>query len=335
MKNIAIVGASGYTGAQLAQLIHNHSLLALQGLYVSAASLDAHKPLNQLYPAYSDIELPLQPLEQTAMDAIIAQADAVALCTAHEVSVTLAAQFIEAGLSVFDLSGAYRLDSNEYPQWYGFEHQQTQLLNAACYGLADFSENDIVDATLIAVPGCYPTASLTALKPIQHLIDEQLPVINAVSGVSGAGRKASLTSSYCEVSLNAYGVLNHRHQPEIAKYLGQDVVFTPHLGNFKRGILATISVKLKANVSVYQIEQAYQCFSDNPLVTVAQGVMPKLDDVVNTPRCHLGWQYDQPRQQLIVSSAIDNLMKGAASQALQCINIHYQLGKNAGLVKGA
>ncbi|GLP95988.1 N-acetyl-gamma-glutamyl-phosphate reductase [Paraferrimonas sedimenticola] len=334
MKQIAIIGASGYTGAQLAQLVQNHPHLELCGAYVSQNSADAGTALNQLYPNYPKLNHVLTPLTQEALDDICAKADIVALCTAHEVSVALAAQLLEAGKAVFDLSGGYRLQAADYPQWYGFEHQQPALLQQACYGLVDWHADGIANAQLIAVPGCYPTASLLALKPIAHLLSDQLPVINAVSGVSGAGRKASMANAYCEVSLQAYGVLAHRHQPEIAQYLGQDVVFTPHLGQFKRGILATVSVKLKEGVQTSDVESAFEIYQDHGLISVNQGQMPKLDEVVNTPRAHLGWTFDQARGQLIVSSAIDNLLKGAASQALQCINIHNAWPTNLSLDGG-
>ncbi|WP_163935639.1 N-acetyl-gamma-glutamyl-phosphate reductase [Paraferrimonas sp. SM1919] len=332
MKKIAIVGATGYAGAQLAQLIQNSPLeITLAGLYVSENSADKGKSLNSLYPSFAELDYQVQPLTQDAKAQICQQADAVALATAHEVSLTLVHEFIEAGLSVFDLSAAYRMqDLDVYPKWYGFEHQHPQLLKESVYGLVEWAKQDITKAKMIAVPGCYPTASLLALKPIKSLLDEnQWPVINAVSGVSGAGRKASLNSSFCEVSLTPYGVLSHRHQPEIKEHLGADVIFTPHLGNFKRGILATITVKLKAGTSAADVAQAFNCYDGEANVIVKQGVFPKVDDVVHSSRCHIGWQLDEASGHLVIGSAIDNLMKGAASQAFNCITIHYGLEKGS------
>lgn len=153
----------------------------------------------------------------------------------------LAPQFLEAGCVVFDLSGAFRVnDATFYEKYYGFTHQYPELLEQAAYGLAEWCDNKLKEANLIAVPGCYPTAAQLALKPLidADLLDlNQWPVINATSGVSGAGRKAAISNSFCEVSLQPYGVFTHRHQPEIATHLGADVIFTPHLGNFPRGIL--------------------------------------------------------------------------------------------------
>lgn len=325
MKSIAIIGASGYTGAQITSLIDADVNLNIQGLYVSENSLDKGKALSSLYPIYSHISLSLSPLSQEAKELIVDEADAVVLATDHAVSLHLAAWFYQQGLAVFDLSGAYRFtDKAQYPQWYGFEHDYPEVLSKAVYGLAEWNSAEIADSKMIAVPGCYPTASLTALKPLSPMLTSTLPVINAVSGVTGAGRKAHLHTSFCEVSLMPYGVLGHRHQPEIATQLGQEVIFTPHLGNFKRGILATITVQLTAGTTEEDIKQAYSFYDDAPLITVKHNQFPKVDDVVNTPNCHLGWKFDPNTGYLVVASAIDNLMKGAASQAHQCIKIHFK-----------
>ncbi|MDO6620022.1 N-acetyl-gamma-glutamyl-phosphate reductase [Shewanella sp. 6_MG-2023] len=326
MKKIAIIGASGYTGAQITALIDAQASLSIQGLYVSENSLDKGRLLADLYPSYQHIQIPLSPLSADAKQAIVDQADAVVLATEHSVSLELAAFFYNQGLSVFDLSGAYRFaDTAQYPKWYGFEHTQAAVLADAVYGLAEWNAQAIANSKMIAVPGCYPTASLTALKPLKPLLTDAYPVINAVSGVTGAGRKAQLHTSFCEVSLTPYGVLGHRHQPEIATQLGQEVIFTPHLGNFKRGILATITVQLKAGTTEADIAKAYGVYDDSPLVSVKHNQFPKVDDVVLTPNCIVGWKFDPQSNYLVVASAIDNLMKGAASQGLQCINIHFGL----------
>ena len=326
MKNIAIIGASGYTGAQITSLIQAEVGLNVQGLYVSENSLDKGKSLAELYPVYSHISDCLQPLTSEAKANIVATADAVVLATEHSVSLELAAWFYKQGVAVFDLSGAYRFsDVAQYPKWYGFEHTHPDVLADAVYGLAEWNADAVKQTKMIAVPGCYPTASLTALKPLKALLTPMYPVINAVSGVTGAGRKAQLHTSFCEVSLTPYGVLGHRHQPEIATHLGQEVIFTPHLGNFKRGILATITVQLKAGTTTADVANAYAVYDNAPLVTVKHNQFPKVDDVVHTPNCHLGWKFDETSGYLVVASAIDNLMKGAASQAVQCIKIHFSL----------
>jgi N-acetyl-gamma-glutamyl-phosphate reductase len=324
MKNIAIIGASGYTGAQITSLINADANLSVQGLYVSEGSLDKGRKLADLYPTYSHMPYVLSPLTDEAKATIIAEADGVVLATEHSISLELAAEFYKKGLAVFDLSGAYRFaDVAQYPKWYGFEHTHPDVLADAVYGLAEWNSEQIKRTKMIAVPGCYPTASLTALKPLKPLLTAAYPVINAVSGVTGAGRKAHLHTSFCEVSLTPYGVLGHRHQPEIATQLGQEVIFTPHLGNFKRGILATITVQLKPGTTEADVAKAYSVYDSSPIVTVKHNQFPKVDDVVLTPNCHLGWKYDENSGYLVVASAIDNLMKGAASQGLQCIKIHF------------
>ncbi|QIR13231.1 N-acetyl-gamma-glutamyl-phosphate reductase [Shewanella aestuarii] len=326
MKNIAIIGASGYTGAQITSLIDADANLSVQGLYVSENSLDKGRKLADLYPIYSHMHYALSPLTAEAKASIVAQADGVVLATEHSVSLELAAEFYNQGLAVFDLSGAYRFaDAEQYPKWYGFEHTQPEVLANAVYGLAEWNAEQIKQTKMIAVPGCYPTASLTALKPLKALLTSSYPVINAVSGVTGAGRKAQLHTSFCEVSLTPYGVLGHRHQPEIATQLGQEVIFTPHLGNFKRGILATITVQLKPGTTEADVAKAYSVYDNSPIVTVKHNQFPKVDDVVLTPNCHLGWKFDASSGYLVVASAIDNLMKGAASQGLQCIKIHFDV----------
>ncbi|MCF1428490.1 MAG: N-acetyl-gamma-glutamyl-phosphate reductase [Shewanella sp.] len=326
MKKIAIIGASGYTGGQLAALLDQGAGYQIQGLYVSEQSQVQGKALKDLYPAYQSLTQVLKPLNSQNKADILAQADAVALATDHHVSVELAAWCVEHKLPVFDLSGAYRFaDKTQYPAWYGFEHPYPKLLQQAVYGLAEWNADKIAGAALVAVPGCYPTASLLALKPVAALLDPSVrPVINAVSGVTGAGRKALPHTSFCEVSLTPYGVLGHRHQPEIATQLGAEVIFTPHLGNFKRGILATITVKLLPGITQADLRKAFSCYDQAQCVHVLPEGFPKVDDVACSSQCLIGWMYDETSQYLVIGSAIDNLMKGAASQALQCIKIHFE-----------
>ncbi|MBY6187834.1 N-acetyl-gamma-glutamyl-phosphate reductase [Marinobacter hydrocarbonoclasticus] len=330
MIQVAVIGASGYTGATLAKLLAQHSQLSLAGCFVSAGSADAGTPLSQLYPELMGVvDLPLQPLTDSTLAQLGEQAQAVCLATDHLVSAQLAPQLLAQGLTVFDLSGGHRFtDPVVYPAHYGFEHPAPGLLSDAVYGLAEWAAEALNQAALIAVPGCYPTASLTALKPLkENGLIAGVPVINAVSGVSGAGRKAALSNSFCQVSLTPYGVLGHRHQPEIETQLGCPVVFTPHLGAFKRGILATITVPVSEGCSEQAVAEAFAVYADNPVVKVLpQGQWPKVDDVAGSDRCLLAWKLDSERNVMVVASAIDNLMKGAASQAVQCILIRFGLG---------
>ncbi|MCC2617368.1 N-acetyl-gamma-glutamyl-phosphate reductase [Aestuariibacter halophilus] len=338
MLRCCVVGASGYTGSELVRLLAKHPNFDLSDCFVSAGSQDAHRPITALYPGLQGhVDLTLQPLDDQRLALLAQQFDAIFLATPHEASHDWMPALTAGNARVFDLSGAFRLpDTDVFAQHYGFAHQHRALLDTAVYGLAEWHAPRIADSQLIAVPGCYPTASLLALKPLAEanlLSAEQWPVINAVSGVSGAGRKASLNTSVCEVSLQAYGVLGHRHQPEIAQYLGQPVLFTPHLGNFKRGILATIAVKLASGVTAQQVSDAYQQrYADSPVVRLLDH-FPRLDDVVNTPHCDLHWKVDEASGHAVLGSAIDNLLKGAASQAVQCANLAFQLAPTAGLLE--
>ncbi|MFM2610608.1 N-acetyl-gamma-glutamyl-phosphate reductase [Vibrio chagasii] len=334
MLKTTIIGASGYTGAELALMINRHPELTLSGLYVSANSVDAGKPIAALHGKLAGlIDMPVQPL--TNPEEVAKQSDVIFLATAHEVSHDLAPIFLENDCQVFDLSGAFRVKGeNFYQEFYGFEHQHEQWLDKAAYGLAEWNEQEIKEAQLVAVAGCYPTASQLAIKPLVEakLLDEnQWPVINATSGVSGAGRKATMVNSFCEVSLQAYGVFNHRHQPEMAAHLGCDVIFTPHLGNFKRGILATITMKLAQGATEQQVQDAFeQAYQGKPAVRLLEETLPRIQDVEQTPFCDLGWKVQG--QHIIVVSAIDNLLKGASSQAMQCLNLRYGFAPLTALV---
>ncbi|MBH0019637.1 N-acetyl-gamma-glutamyl-phosphate reductase [Pseudoalteromonas sp. SWXJ133] len=334
--NVVIIGASGYSGAELASLVAKHTNLTLTGCYVSEGSLDKNKLLSDLYPEHLGLlDCPLLPLSVSAFDDIQSDADYVCLCTDHKVSVDLAPQFLAMGKKVFDLSGGYRLASNDdYVTYYGFEHQHPELLNEAAYGLAEWNHDAIANAKLIAVAGCYPTAALNALKPLKQagLLSSESIIINAVSGVTGAGRKASVGTHFCEVSLTPYGLFNHRHGPEIEQHLGHKVLFTPHLGSFARGILETIYVQLKPGVTKENVTAAYQVLANEPLIRLLGDKIPSIKGVAKQPFVDIGWQ--QQGTQLIVMSAIDNLLKGAAGQALQCINISMNLDHTTGL-KGA
>ncbi len=325
MLNTLIVGASGYAGAELTAYVNRHPQMNLTALGVSAQSNDAGKLLSDLHPQYKGIlDIPLQPLND--ISELAKTVDLVFLATAHEVSHDMAPVFLDAGCVVCDLSGAFRVNQAEfYTRYYGFEHQHQDWLDRAVYGLAEWQHEAIKQAQLVAVPGCYPTAAQLALKP---LIDggllnlDQWPVINAVSGVSGAGRKASLGNSFCEVSFQPYGIFNHRHQPEISAHLGVPVIFTPHLGNFARGIVATITCRLQPGVSAADIASTYQqAYHDKPLVRLYDKGVPALKAVVGLPYCDIGFAVQD--EHLIVIAAEDNLLKGAAAQAVQCANIRF------------
>ena len=334
MLNTLIVGASGYAGAELVTYVNRHPHMTITALTVSSQSNDAGKLISDLHPQLKGIvDLPLQPMSDISefSDGV----DVVFLATAHEVSHDLAPQFLAAGCVVFDLSGAFRVnDGAFYEKYYGFTHQHPALLEQAVYGLAEWSVERLKEASLVAVPGCYPTASQLSLKPLidAGLLDlTQWPVINATSGVSGAGRKAAIGNSFCEVSLQPYGVFTHRHHPEISTHLGAEVIFTPHLGNFKRGILETITCRLKPGVSKEQVAAVFQqAYADKPLVRLYDKALPALKNVVGLPFCDIGFAVQD--QHIIVVAAEDNLLKGAAAQAVQCANIRFGFAETQSLI---
>lgn len=336
MLKALIVGASGYAGAQLAYYINKHPHVEIVGLTVSENSLDAGKLISDfdLHPQLKGlVDLPL--IATSDYSKIIDNVDLVFLATEHTVSHDIAPYFLKHGCVVFDLSGAFRVNSNHfYSQYYGFNHQHQQWLDQAVYGLAEWNDLAIKQAQLVAVPGCYPTAAQLPLKPIiaEGLLDStQWPIINAVSGVTGAGRKATLKNHFCEVSLHAYGLFTHRHQPEIATHLGQQVIFTPHLGSFKRGIHATITCRVKPGVSSEDILQALnKYYAHKPLVRVYQKDWPALKSVVGLPYCDIGFVLND--HHLIMISVEDNLLKGAAAQAVQCMNIRFGFDETTSLI---
>lgn len=328
--NVVVIGASGYVGAELIGLLTQHNKISIQHLLVSENSTSSGKTFAELHARWQGIcALPLHSFSQQWFDQHISSLehgiDAVFFATPHEFSAQWAQAFIDQGIKVFDLSGGFRLkDATHYPIHYGFEHQSLKALEQAQYGLAEWQADEIAASMLIAVPGCYPTASLLSLKPITSNAlhqENSLIVVNGISGVTGAGRKASLATSFCEVSLTPYNILQHRHQPEISQEANAEVIFNPHLAPYKRGLLVTVTLQLKSDVTSQQVDEAYtQAYQNTPLVRIVN-TWPKIDNVAHTPFADVHWQVDEAKHVVVVSCAIDNLLKGAASQAIQCANI--------------
>lgn len=333
----AIIGASGYVGAELTGLLEQHPNIELTHLLVSENSESCGMNFSELYPRWQGIvSHPLSSFSSDWLKKFGQEVDAYFLATPHEFSQNIAADILATDAWVFDLSGAFRLnDPDDYPKYYGFKHSSETLLASATYGLAEWNSHAIENANLIAVPGCYPTASLLSILPLtqNNLVNQQIPiVVNGISGVSGAGRKASMTTSFNEVSLTAYNVLKHRHQPEISQEANHQVIFNPHLAPYKRGLLATVTVQLSKGVTAANVEDAFKsAYKDKTLVRIAPG-WPKIDQVANTPFADIYWQVDESLNTAVISCAIDNLLKGAASQAVQCLNIKMNLTNQCGLL---
>lgn len=320
-QEVAVVGATGYSGAELTAILARHPRVNITGLYSSTGG--AKGPVSPSRP-----DLIAEPL---VIEKLIAASPSITfLATPNEVSAELAPKLLDAGIRVIDLSGAFRLrDPGLYPTWYGFTHERPELLAEAVYGLTEFCNGDLAKARLVANPGCYPTSILLALRPLTYLIDRAQPVIiDAKSGVSGAGKKSDLAWSFAEVAGNfkAYAVGTHRHEPEIrvGLRLGDraPLVFVPHLLPTIRGILSTMHIAFTNPMNADEISSIYQAtYAGAPFVNVLPaGVLPELKNVVNTPRAEIGFTLLHGGRRAVVISVIDNLLKGAASQAVQNFN---------------
>jgi len=317
---VAIVGATGYAGSELTGILARHRNAEIVALFNSGGSA---APANAAYP-----ELVAQPF---AFDALVdAKPEVVFLATPNEASAELAPKLLDREMRVIDLSGAFRLnDAALYPQWYGFAHEKPALLDQAVYGLTEWCNGELSSARLIANPGCYPTSILLALRPLTYIIDREQPVIcDSKSGVSGAGKKSDLAWSFAELygNFKAYGVGQHRHEPEIRQGLRLGdrtaLVFVPHLLPTLRGILSTMHVGFTRVMTAQEIADDYaRAYANSPFVRVLPaGQLPELKNVVNTPRCDIGFTLLQGGRRAVIVSVIDNLLKGAASQAVQNFN---------------
>jgi N-acetyl-gamma-glutamyl-phosphate reductase len=330
-----VIGASGYTGVELVKLLARHPGVELQFL---TSDRWAGEAASARLGIASDLEF-------SAVETALARAgtcDVVFLATPAQSALENVPGLLEAGARVIDLSGAFRLkDAALYPRFYGLTHGAPRWLSESVYGLPELFRAKIAAAKLLANPGCYPTAVALALAPLLRagLVDPLSLVVNAASGVSGAGRKASEEYSFMELDgdFRAYKTLKHQHTPEIAQTLGEvagapvSLVFTPHLLPVKRGILATAVATLKPGVGGSEVASAYaDAYRSEPLVTlVGSADEVRMAQVVGTPRTTVGVSVEGNR--VVAISAIDNLLKGAASQALQNFNLMFGIAETQGV----
>lgn len=347
-----IVGASGYTGGVLAELLLAHPRVRLAGVFGSSRREEASVALSALHPCLRGrTSLRVRGGEAgSILGALAGSAGGVVfLATPHEASAALAPALLAGGCTVVDLSAAFRLgDASMYPAYYGFEHPAAGLLagrpGGAVYGLAEHASAALRGARLIAVPGCYPTASLLALRPLAErgLVESGWrPIIDATSGVSGAGRVARQSAMFCEVSQGAYGVPAHRHGPEIDLHAGgaAPVVFTPHLGPYDRGIAATMHVRLAPGVGGAEVGAALrEAYDGRGFVRLLGGIgedegasPPSVGGVRGTNCCDIAWHAPERGGHARLFSAIDNLVKGASGQAVQCLNLAMGWDERLGL----
>lgn len=325
----SIIGGTGYGAIELIRLINKHPYLEV-GSVVSNSQ--AGNDFSESYPHLTEIIN--QPLENFDVNRISEQNDIVFLATPSGVSSKMAPQLVDKGIKVIDLSGDFRLRSqNEYETWYKHSAPEEKYLSQAVYGLSEIYAEEIKGAALIANPGCYPTATSLGLLPIlkENLADSQSIIIDAKSGVSGAGRGLSLTSHYAEINenLKAYKLGAHQHIPEIEQVLTDEtgnpitITFTTHLVPMSRGIMITAYVNLTEKISTNTVNDLYNKFYENhPFVRVRPvGTYPSTKEVSGSNYCDIGLHVDQRTNRLTIISVIDNLVKGAAGQAIQNANI--------------
>lgn len=330
---IGIVGHSGYSGQELVGILSRHPQL-------SPVLLDHRDAAEKA--AIRGFATP-ERLPATPEAVADARLTGVFLATPPEVSMELAPGLIDAGIRVVDLSGAFRLRTPEnYSAWYGAPHTQPKLLGDAVYGLPEFCRERIPSARLLSNPGCYPTAANLAIRPLIEAgaIDRSAGIVcDAKSGVSGAGRKASLTNSFCEVTENftAYSVLKHRHVPEVLQVSGieeREFSFTAQLLPLHRGILETIYFRTVGISTLEDLLGIYEKrYAGEPFVRLYNpGRMPDLHSVAHTNFCDIGVTFDARTGRTVVVSAIDNLGKGAAGQAVQNLNLMLGFPETEGLL---
>jgi N-acetyl-gamma-glutamyl-phosphate reductase len=340
ISTVGIVGVSGYSGMELARIVAGHPRLALA---LAISDKWAGSTLGDRLPMPTGVGgLPVRP-QRDAVAAAFAGLDVVFLCTPAEASLAIAPAALDAGARVVDLSGAFRLAANEYPRWYGFEHARPDLLPAACYSMPEAgASGQARSARLVSNPGCYATAATLATLALLRgeIIERQGIVIDAKSGTTGAGRKANEDFSFSEVDgdFRAYRVLRHQHTPEIeralglAGYDGVKVTFTPHLLPTRRGILATVYGRLVPGKTGVDAAAAIDRFvAGRPFLRSAKPDAVRLHGVVGTNRVTLGADADPERGVAIAFAALDNLVKGAAGQAVQNANLMLGLDETTGL----
>ncbi|MBO4353062.1 MAG: N-acetyl-gamma-glutamyl-phosphate reductase [Eggerthellaceae bacterium] len=339
-----VVGAAGFAGIEAVRVLAQHPEFDL----VAATSNElAGKRIADVYPNFEGVtDLEFVAHDQAALDTC----DVVFLAVPHTAAIAQAPALVEAGVAVIDLSADFRLkDPAVYEQWYNVEHTATDLLAQAAFGLPELFRDDLAnlaakraqgEGVLVGCAGCYPTATSLAAAPAIRagLAGQGVIVADAVSGVSGAGKKATERTHFCfaDENLEAYGVAKHRHTPEIEQILGIPgrLVFTPHLAPLDRGLLSTVTIPLGENETTQQqLDELYVDFyKDDELVSVlVGGAQPKTASVAGTTRAHIAVVLNKHANVIVATCAIDNVGKGAAGQAVQCANIVFGLPETCGL----
>jgi N-acetyl-gamma-glutamyl-phosphate reductase len=335
---VSIIGTTGYGGGELLRILHHHPVYRIQSIHSTREETAIHED----YPHLNGIIE--QKLEKIDPYKIAKESDLVFLATPSRVSGKLAEAFSETDIQIVDLSGDLRLkDSNEYRMWYKDEPVKEELLQTAVYGLSECNREKIASSRIVANPGCYPTAALLGLAPLvkEELIDPESIIIDAKSGASGAGRGGSKSINFSEVNENVkiYKVNEHQHIPEIEQQLKKwspkikEITFSTHLLPITRGIMATMYVQLLEEKSTEEILELYrETYADSSFIRIRDhGQYPSIKEVAGSNFCDIGLHADQRTGRVTIVSVIDNLMKGAAGQAVQNANIMNGIDEKAGL----
>ena len=334
MLRVGIIGASGFTGAELLRLTAQHPQFEVA---VATADSQAGVAAATLYPGLAGAYpgLVFEALDPDQVDGL----DVVFLGLPHEASMALAPALVGRVGCVVDLSAAYRLkDAAQYPAYYGFEHDQPALLAQAVYGLPELHRDELKGARLIATPGCYVTAATLALRPLVEsgAIETKGVIVDAASGVTGAGRKTDHAYSFTTVDENftAYGLLTHRHTPEMEQEIGAQLLFTPHLAPMNRGILATCYARpARGDITTASLlELLRERWRDEPFMVVTDG-SPSTKATLGSNAVHVTARYDARTETVVAIAALDNLAKGASGGAVQSANVALGLDETAGLAK--
>lgn len=337
---VGIAGAAGYTGCELIRLLATHPQAEIR--WLSTGPTHAGKRLHEVFPHLRVLpDRPFLPLS-AAVDA--EDVDAVFFALPHGEAMALAPAFLERGARVIDIGADFRLvDARVFERWYEKGHTAPDLLPEAVYGLTELNRSKIAGARLVANPGCYPTVSLLCLAPLVRSgrIDVRSVVIDAKSGVSGAGRGLTLKTHYaeCDEDLQAYSPLVHRHLPEIEQELSRlagseaRVCFVPHLVPMIRGMLAAVYARVKSDLDPKELQTLYEDFyTGEPFVQVLPpDVLPRTKDVWGTNRCEIAARLDSRTGIVLAIGVIDNLVKGASGQAVQNLNCMFSLAETVGL----
>ena len=326
---VAVIGATGYAGQELVRLLARHPAVRLTGAYGSSAA-DAPRRLPALARLWDGV------VEPFAHAHVAASADLAFLSLPEAGSAELAPPLLDAGLRVIDVSGAYRLrDDAQRARWY--PQAVAPLPDGTVYGLAEHHRTAIAGARLVACPGCYPATALIALAPLvaAGLLADGDVIVDAKSGISGAGKAATPRTHFCENhgSVAAYGIFGHRHTAEMEQELGRSVTFVPHLVPLDRGLLATCYARVRPGATGADLAGAFdRAYALAPFVRLTGETLPEIKHVAHTNFCDVGWRLEPGGTRLVVVACLDNLLKGAAGQAVQNMNLMLGLDETTGLL---